>query len=97
MEIMSTPNKWGWYKEFHKMMAIKIHTKCFDGTKTYKVGWGKCTGWYLNDTITAFVTMFWKAPIWILYCSVMCYWFVLKYFLLVCGLAVIQNQTGSND
>ena len=44
---MSTPNKWGWYKEFHKMMAIKIHTKCFDGTKTYKVGWGKCSGWYL--------------------------------------------------
>tara|TARA_B110000196_G_C21087158_1_gene635629 strand:+ start:537 stop:707 length:171 start_codon:yes stop_codon:yes gene_type:complete len=48
---MIKANELGWYKELHKMIAIKIHTSCFDGAKRYQIDWGGCTGWYLNDVI----------------------------------------------
>ena len=74
------------------MMAIKIHTSCFDGTRDYKVEWGKATGWYLNHDITAFVTATWKAPIWIIYFSLWLYFKAAKVFILMCVLSIVRSR-----
>jgi|MDSW01.1.fsa_nt_gb hypothetical protein len=90
--LMPTPDKWVWYKCLHKICAIKIHNSCFNNTKRYKIGWGSCTGWYLNDTITAYSTALWKVPIWVIYFSLWLYIKAAKVFILMCIIQVAKSR-----